>query len=161
MRKIGKALSFDEAYDAMVDYLEKYYNRGKSDDIAMLAGDLLILEDGESADPAAIIDWKESVGKILNRNPQFNEGSPMMDNDKKLSIDEAYDAMIDYLEGYYSRGKSDDIGALLSGMLLFADGGSADPALMSDWQESVEKILKQNPRERPYLRLMNDQSNEQ
>lgn len=155
MRKIGKILFFDEAYDAMVDYLEKYYKRGKSDDIAMLAGDLLLLEDGESADPAAIIDWKESVEKIINR-----KGIPMMNNEKLLSIDEAYDAMVDYLEGYYSRGKSDDIAALLSGMLLFADGGSADPALMSDWHESVEKILKQNPRQRPYLALMSDNHQE-
>jgi hypothetical protein len=80
--------------------------------------------------------------------------------EKKLSIDEAYDAMVDYLEGYYNRGKSEEIGALLSSMLLFTDGESADPAVMSDWKESVEKILKQNPRVRPFLTLMNDSHSE-
>ena len=76
-----------------------------------------------------------------------------MENEKKLSLDEAYDAMVDYLVGYYSRGKSDDIGALLGGMHLVSEHESADPAVMSDWIESVEKILKQNPRQRPYLEL--------
>lgn len=71
MKKTDKQLSIDEAYDAMVDYLEGYYNRTGSDDIAMLLGDLLLLEDGTSCDSAAMSDWEESVAKILNQNPRI------------------------------------------------------------------------------------------
>ena len=67
-----------------------------------------------------------------------------MDKIKKtLSIDDAYDAMVDYLESYYNRTKSDDVGSLLSGMQLLEDKTTADPAAMHDWKESVKKILEQ------------------
>ena len=75
--------------------------------------------------------------------------------EKKLTIDEAYDAMIDYLEGYYNRtGHPSDVGALLARMYLVADGTSADPAALEDWKKSVNKILNQNPRVRPYFKLI-------
>lgn len=80
-----------------------------------------------------------------------------MDQTKSfLTFDEAYDAMFAYLDEYYNRTKSDDIGSLLSGMQLLKDGCSADPAAMHDWKESVKKILNQNPRVRPYLVLTNE-----
>ncbi len=71
MKKTDKQFSIDEAYDVMVDYLEGYYNRTRSDDVAMLLGDLLLLEDGTSFDLAAMSDWEESVAKILNQNPRI------------------------------------------------------------------------------------------
>ena len=56
-------------------------------------------------------------------------------------IDEktAYSAMYEFLVEYYERTKSDDVGALLGGMSLLADGNTADPAIWADWMNSVAK----------------------
>ena len=50
-----------------------------------------------------------------------------------------YTAMYEFLVGYYERTKSDDVGALLGGMSLLADGDTADSAMWSDWLECVAK----------------------
>lgn len=48
---------------------------------------------------------------------------------EKLSKREAYAAMFAFLEEIYQRTESADIGALLGGMSLLKDGGTADPPL--------------------------------
>ena len=55
----------------------------------------------------------------------------------------AYAAMYEFLVDYYERTKSDDVGALLGGMSLLADGTPADPAVWSIWMESVAKAKGQ------------------
>jgi hypothetical protein len=77
----------------------------------------------------------------------------MKNIEKKLTVSEAYDAMIDYLDKYYNRTHSDDIGSLLTGMLLLANGESADSAALEDWNKSVDKILNQTQHDRPLLKL--------
>lgn len=54
----------------------------------------------------------------------------------------AYLAMFDFLEQRYQSTRSDDIGALLGSMSLLNDGGTADPALWSDWLTSVRKAQR-------------------
>jgi hypothetical protein len=61
----------------------------------------------------------------------------------KLTELQAFNAMFKFLEGYYERTKSDDIGSLLGDLQLFPDGGTFDPAAWDDWIESVEEILKE------------------
>jgi len=60
-----------------------------------------------------------------------------MMNEKK-----AFEAMRLYLEGFYERTKSDDVGALLSDMIILADGKTADSAAWSDWMECVQKVME-------------------
>jgi hypothetical protein len=62
--------------------------------------------------------------------------------------------MVDYLDEYYKRGLSDDVKALLDGMQLEADGTSVDPTALNNWDKSIDKILKQNPRVRPMFELI-------
>src|SRR6266446_1292448 len=104
-----KTLTLDEAYDAMVDYLEKYYEKTKSDDIGLLVGDMMLFDDGISADPASLDDWNQSVCKVKNQKIQ---------NIQKLSIQEAYDAMIDDLAGYRDRINSEEVATLLNNMMV-------------------------------------------
>ena len=70
-----------------------------------------------------------------------------------ITLNEAYDIMVNYLEKYYNRTQSDDIGSLLSGLQLLSDNESADPAALQDWHDSVNKILNKKNRIRPYLKL--------
>ena len=54
-----------QAFNAMRKFLEKYYNETSSDDVGSLLGELQFLDDGETADPAAWIDWTECVKEVL------------------------------------------------------------------------------------------------
>jgi len=52
-----------EAFLAMYDLLRDRYERTKSADIGALLGDLSLLPDGGTADPAAWQDWVRAVEK--------------------------------------------------------------------------------------------------
>lgn len=54
------------AFNAMVLFLEAYYERTNSGDVGGLLGDLRMLDDGQTADPAAWSDWMECAEKALS-----------------------------------------------------------------------------------------------
>ena len=59
-----------------------------------------------------------------------------------LTINQAYAAMVLYMVAIYERTGSSDIGALLGGMSLLADGGTVDPAAWADWEEAVSQVAQ-------------------
>lgn len=61
---------------------------------------------------------------------------------KSMTSKEAYSAMFYFLEQLYKRTGSDELGGLLGGMALLADGSPADPAVSRDWQNAVEYATK-------------------
>ena len=61
----------------------------------------------------------------------------------KLTHEQAYAAMFDFIEQIFRRTKSDDLAALLGSMSMTADGLPADPALSEEWLKSVEKAKRQ------------------
>lgn len=67
--KNPKSQSFTErqAFDAMVRFLEVYYQETNSDDVGALLGDLQILEDGKTADPAAWEEWLKCLRAVENK----------------------------------------------------------------------------------------------
>lgn len=58
-------LSSSEAFAAMHRFLEMYWERGQSEEIAMLLGSMTILDDGKCADPALWNDWTTAIREIL------------------------------------------------------------------------------------------------
>lgn len=60
-------LTEQQAFEAMVLFLENFYEHTKSDDVGGLLGDLILLEDGSTADPAAWDDWMKCVSRVLNK----------------------------------------------------------------------------------------------
>ncbi len=62
-----------QAFEAMMLFLEEFYNRTQSDDVGGLLGDLILLEDGSTADPAAWYDWIECVEKVLSNSDICSE----------------------------------------------------------------------------------------
>ncbi|MEP1921417.1 MAG: hypothetical protein ABJJ43_00190 [Ekhidna sp.] len=60
---------------------------------------------------------------------------------KILTEKEAYLAMFSFLEDYYLRTKSDEIGSILSGMCLMNDGEPMDAAYWEEWEQSIQKAL--------------------
>jgi len=59
-----KTLTVQEGFAAMRQFLEDYYEQTHSDDIGALLGDLQILEDGMTADPAVWDDWLACVNQV-------------------------------------------------------------------------------------------------
>jgi hypothetical protein len=62
-------------------------------------------------------------------------------DEPKLTSRQAYLAMFSFLEAYYARGKSDEIGSILGSMTLLEDGFPADPAYLKDWEAAVSQAL--------------------
>jgi|ERR1700733_6747415 len=54
---------------------------------------------------------------------------------------QVFNAMKLFLENYYNKTSSDGIGALLSDLLFFEDGRTADPAAWWNWDKCIEKVL--------------------
>ncbi len=54
---------------------------------------------------------------------------------------QAFEAMVRFLEGVYDRTQSDDIGGLLSDLLISEATETADPAAWEDWMNSVQTVL--------------------
>ena len=50
-----------QAYNAMVKFLDIYYEQTKSDDVGSLLGGMSFLSDDSTADPAAWEDWTDSI----------------------------------------------------------------------------------------------------
>lgn len=64
--------------------------------------------------------------------------------ENKLTDLQAFNAMRIFLEGYYERTGSDDIGSLLSDIQFFgADKETADPAAWEDWIDSIKEVLEE------------------
>jgi hypothetical protein len=59
----------------------------------------------------------------------------------ELTSKQAYLAMFSFLDDYYQRTKSDDVGSLLGSMSLLRDGTPADPAIKGEWGAAVKRAL--------------------
>ncbi len=57
-------LTEKQAYLAMIEFLDDYYEQTQSDEIGELLGSLQLLEDGKPADPAMWEDWLKSIENI-------------------------------------------------------------------------------------------------
>lgn len=73
---------------------------------------------------------------------------------KTLTSGQAYQAMLEFLEGYQGRTNSEELGSLLGGFLLLEDGSPADPAAWQDWEEAVRRVL--NSENDPRFKLTRD-----
>lgn len=58
---------------------------------------------------------------------------------ESMSLERAYRAMYYYLQDYYFREHSDEIGGMLGGMAILSDGGTADAAAWHDWLIAVKR----------------------
>lgn len=67
-------LTQKQAFVAMIEFLDNYYQQTQSDDIGALLGSLQLLEDGKPADPAMWHDWVQCVEKNYFINASSQSG---------------------------------------------------------------------------------------
>jgi ribosomal protein L1 len=59
-----------------------------------------------------------------------------------ITEQQAFEAMYAFLNEFYERTKSQEVGALLGSMSLLPDGKTADPTVWSDWQRCVRQAKR-------------------
>ena len=67
-----------------------------------------------------------------------------MITNSELSFEEAYCAMLKFLEMYYEVTNSDEIAGMLGSMSLNADGKPMDPAFWDDWLNATRFVIESN-----------------
>jgi hypothetical protein len=65
-------LTEHEAYSAMTRFLEIFYGETRSDDVGGLLGEMEMLSDGSSRDPAAWSSWLDCVRDVIARRDESN-----------------------------------------------------------------------------------------
>jgi hypothetical protein len=66
------SLSLQEAYLSMFEFIVELYRRTNSYDLGAILGDLSLLANGTTADPAAWNDWIKCVDKARKREVDAN-----------------------------------------------------------------------------------------
>jgi hypothetical protein len=61
--------------------------------------------------------------------------------DNTMTVEQAYRAMLAFLEREVELTESSDLADLVSEYKLGADGKTRDPALWEEWMEAVHKVL--------------------
>ena len=64
-----------------------------------------------------------------------------MSKSRVLTEAESFRAMTSFLEGYWERGKSDEIKILLGSLAMQPDGKPVDAALARDWSAAVRRVV--------------------
>lgn len=138
MKRHTLLLSYDEAYDAMYDFLDHYYEITHSDDIGALLGDLALLPDGMPADASILKRWN----KILN---SINPKSPALDTVA------AYYLVYYFFKVYQEKVASSQVRWLTNNMMLTSHEQRINIEYWFGWSDSVHRIVKQDPPFRPRL----------
>ncbi len=88
-------------------------------------------------------EWPPKEEKTVESSA-WKKWITILPNDHDLTSLEAYNAMRLLLDDYYfnTNYHSDDLGAFLSGLQLFSDGGSWDPAAWDIWSRCVGNTTK-------------------
>lgn len=125
-----------EALQVVILFLKQHYEKTKPDDSGILADDLSKFNTSTNKYSLVQEYWIESLEYIkcsvinTQNHPIFTE-------------EEAFEAMYLFLEKYYARTNSDDIGSLLGDLMHGIYGAMADPAAWYIWQECLGKVKKQ------------------
>ena len=116
-----------EALKKMTVFLDKFYKQTKSDDLGLLLSDISLdtFLDGQTADSAAWADWLEAI-KYIKKS-----------NDDNLTQEEAFSAMIIFLQEFGNRIRSSDIKKLLEELLINSDKLIPKKNIWQDWVQTT------------------------
>lgn len=117
-------LTILQAFKAMQNFLEDYYNKTLSDDLGSLLGGLQLFSDGGTFDPAMWQEWQDAVGSHNN-----------------LTVIQAFNSMQRFLKNYCNYVDSAEIKNLINVIEQLPEGGY-DRIIWAKWQDSVKQVLK-------------------
>ena len=127
-------LTREEALKAMVFFLQQYYEDTKSIDTKNIIEYLLKNKDDKILN-TALAEWEKCLKYEKIKSMQFLENSAV-----NFTEENAFEAMVKFLEEYYEATDSDDIGSLLGDLLHGDYGSTSDPAAWYIWQKCLQKV---------------------
>ena len=127
-------LSEQEMLDATIAFLELYYSMTKPDESGILMNSLIRYKKNMKPidnDKTIWKDWQDCIEAFSNNKI----GNEFLESD-------AFEIFEDFLEKFFYRTNSDDIGSFLSDIGHIEYGYTADPAAAYDWQDCLDKVKK-------------------
>jgi len=143
MLKISPLLTIEDAYDASQCFIEKYYNITDSFDGGIIASEMTLMENNRPFDDAIWEDWLEALATIKPNEKIDLETT-------RLTIEEAYFAMIKFLEIYCSMGANNDFIECVAQLKT----NTSTILTWQNWVDSIKEITSHSPRKRPYFELL-------
>jgi hypothetical protein len=132
-------LNLENSYDSAQLFIHKYYLITNSFDGAVIASSMQLSQcDNIPHDYAVWSDWISSWKLVLS------------DKSNYATIEQAYEIMIIFLETYCNLGAEEEL-------IAFVNDLKNKKSLIltsQDWLDTVEKIVSETPRIRPYLELI-------
>lgn len=132
-----KQLTSLQALRVASTFLDDYYQKTLSDDLGSLLGDISLLSDDTTADPAAWSDWNDALEKVLVIRQHISE-------------QDAFLAMIRFLEEYTKRISSSEIDQLIDNLKI-TDDETND--VWKHWTDSIKLVLGDTNKYYGYLHL--------
>ncbi len=71
--------------------------------------------------------------------------TPHVSDSNDITVQVGYLAMYSFLEELYTKFEFDQLGGILGGLQLLADGTPADPGMWSDWMRAVDRARSMQP----------------
>ena len=136
-----KKLTKLQAYNAMVSFLDAYYDKNKSENLSDFITYAFFWFDGKTADPEAWPEWKETLQAMSKRDKNFK-------NLNRLTHLQALHAMVNFFKLYCSLYVQVPLDMIIVLKMLesLQDNRASDPA-WSDWIKSIEDtVVKKDPR---------------
>lgn len=124
-----------QAFNAMTQFLDSYYEKNLSDDLGTLLSSMEFLEDNETVDAATWDDWINILG-----------------TNQTLTELQAYNAMIKYLTLYADLMNSQDLRNVL-GAIELSDKELPSGDVWDSWISCINNAPKDPENARSYLKL--------
>ncbi len=134
-----------QSFNAMVDFLVRYYQRTLSGDLNELINIICSFPENP-VDQASWNDWNNAAKKALQKQAIEKLIDETME--RRLTKLQAFNAMVKFLEGYYKETASDFMGGLVDSLYFLSDGGTADPAFWIEWDDAIKKVLHEQNSEK-------------
>jgi hypothetical protein len=123
-------LTNNQAYDAMLHFLDKMHNEFGWGSLGALLGSMALI-DGVPLDVALAGDWAKSIELTMH-----NVNHKM--HDSLWTKDQTYQAALHFLDQMFEA-KREDIGVLIRDMTL-VDGKPRDRTLIEPWKRAIEFV---------------------
>jgi len=149
-KTMEKRLTKLQAFNAMVKFLDEYYEKTASDFMGGVLGCLSFTVDGSIVDAAFWEDWSIVIKKILreqNNKKRLNETLGI-----SLTEPQAFKAMVQLFRNYFEPDPDDPAAITFFNYLHLSPGGnsSGSSTIKEQWKQCIDNALKEKPGIRKY-----------
>jgi len=129
-----------QAFNAMVNFFINYYKRTLSGDLRILMEAIYSLSKS-TINPILQSNWNNAAKRALQKRAIEKPLDETME--RRLTELQAFNTMTKFLDEYYEATASDFMGGLISSLFFLPDGGTADPAFWSEWDDAIKNVLQE------------------